>query len=176
MTEFLVKFFGVLAGVVARSLLPWLRKLRDHEIQGFDRRYLISAIASFIICFIISLLIFPQFTPPPLITSPDNPPPSAAKNSIPQNPAPLENPSSSPASAKPDQLPESDPAAEPDQPSESGPTAKPGPARTTSTPFEAYFKLFCLAFGFGFGFDGLIKEAGQWVRLYRRRPPLDSGS
>lgn len=126
MTEFLVKFFGILAGVGARSLLPWLRKLRDGEIQGFDRRYLFSAMASLIICFIISLLIFPQFTPPPVAKSTED---LIAQTSSPKSDSVLQ----------------------------------------ASTNFEAYFKLFCLAFGFGFGFDGLIKEAGQWVRSYRRR-------
>ena len=130
MTEFLVKFFGVLSGVVARSLLPWLRKLRDNEIQSFDRRYLISAIASFIICFIITLLIFPHFTSPE----------GAGSWSAPA----FSNPSAS---------------------SDSPQTAIPSP----NPSLEDYFKLFCLAFGFGFGFDGIIKEAGQWLRFYRRR-------
>jgi hypothetical protein len=30
--------------------------------------------------------------------------------------------------------------------------------------FEAYFKLFCLAFGFGFGWNGIVLEGGQWAR------------
>ena len=151
---FIIKLSGVFLGVVARSLLPWLRKLRDNEIQGFDRRYLISAFASFIICFIITLLIFPHFTPP------TSPAPQPASNVT--NLSRFSNPSSSSNLSD-----------------HSGSSGSPETATPSSSPsFEDYFKLFCLAFGFGFGFDGIIKEAGQWLRLYRRRlvtaPPSSS--
>ena len=44
-TEFLVKFFGLLLGVLARTILPWLRKVREGKVRGFSRRYLYSALA-----------------------------------------------------------------------------------------------------------------------------------
>ena len=28
--------------------------------------------------------------------------------------------------------------------------------------FENYFRLFCLAFGFGFGWNAIVLEAGKW--------------
>ena len=60
-TAFLVKFFGLLCGVLARTALPWLRKVRDGRVRGFSRRYLFSALASVAIGLILTLVIFPQF-------------------------------------------------------------------------------------------------------------------
>ena len=97
-TEFLVKFFGLLLGVLARTILPWLRKVREGKVRGFSRRYLYSALASAAIGLILTLTIFPQF--------------------------------------------------------EGGPEGR---------TFEAFFKLFCLAFGFGFGFNALLNEGGAWA-------------
>ena len=37
-TAFLVKFFGLLLGILARTLLPWLRKVKEGKIRGFGRR------------------------------------------------------------------------------------------------------------------------------------------
>jgi len=99
--DLIIKFLGILLGVLARSLLPWLRKLRAGRVRRFSRRYVYSAVASFIIGFIITLVIFPQF--------------DAAK------------------------------AAE---------------------GFDAYFKLFCLAFGFGFGWNALFLEGSQWAGAF----------
>jgi len=31
--------------------------------------------------------------------------------------------------------------------------------------FETFFKTFCLAFGFGFGWNGLVLEGGQWAGI-----------
>ncbi len=99
-TEFVLKFAGVFLGVLARTLLPWLRKLREGQALKFDKRYAYATAASLAIGFILTLVIFPQLT-----VSPGG-----------------------------------------------------GPG------FEAYFKLFCLAFGFGFGWNGLVLEGGQWAR------------
>ena len=33
--------------------------------------------------------------------------------------------------------------------------------------FEDLFKLFCLAFGFGFGWNALVLEGGAWVEKSR---------
>jgi len=110
--EFILKIGGMLLGVLARMLLPWLRKLIAGEATAFSRRYLYQSLASFILGVIITMLIFPKF--------------EAWAGT-----APL------------------DPSSSPD--------------------FEAYFKLFCLAFGFGFGWNSLVIEAGQWPASLRHR-------
>lgn len=97
-TAFLVKFFGLLLGVLARAVLPWLRKVRDGRVRGFGRRYVLSALASLAIGLVLTLVIFPRF----------------------------------------------EPAAE-------------------GATFEALFKLFTLAFAFGFGWNALVNEAGAWA-------------
>jgi len=104
-TDFAIKIIGLFLGVVARSLIPWLRKLRNGEVKGFDKRYLYSGIATFILGVIITLVLFPQFK------------------------------------------------------GEAGGTGiTPG--------FENYFRLFCLAFGFGFGWNAIVLEAGQWANWF----------
>lgn len=97
-TVFLVKFLGLLCGVLARTVLPWLRKVRDGRVRGFSRRYLYSALASLAIGLILTLVIFPQFE-----------------------------------------------------------------AGAGGGSFEAFFKLFALAFAFGFGWNALINEGGAWA-------------
>jgi hypothetical protein len=112
--EFLIKFSGILMGVLARSLLPWLRKIRDGVVTGFGRRYFVSALASAVIGLILTLVVFPKF--------------------------------------------------------EAG-----GGGQT----FEALFKLFCLAFGFGFGWNALVLEGGAWAGAFapesreEKAPPLE---
>ncbi len=98
-TEFLVSLAGIFAGVLARTLLPWLRKLRQGRVTGFSRRYVLSALASLALGLVLTLVVFPKF--------------------------------------------------------------EPGPAGTS---FEALFKLFCLAFGFGFGWNALVNEGEAWAR------------
>jgi hypothetical protein len=97
-TAFLVKFSGLLFGVLARTVLPWLRKVRDGQVRGFSRRYLYSALASLAIGLILALVIFPQFE-----------------------------------------------------------------AGAGGGSFEALFKLFALAFAFGFGWNALVNEGGAWA-------------
>jgi hypothetical protein len=97
-TEFLVKFFGLLLGILARTILPWLRKVKEGKIRGFNRRYVYSALASAAIGLILTLTIFPRFE-----------------------------------------------------------------AGAEGQTFEALFKLFSLAFGFGFGWNALINEGGAWA-------------
>jgi len=101
-TAFAIKIIGLFLGVVARSLIPWLRKLRQGEVQAFDRRYIYSALATFLLGIILTLVLFPQF--------------------------------------KSDALSTAD--------------------------FETYFRLFCLAFGFGFGWNAIVLEAGQWANWF----------
>jgi hypothetical protein len=97
-TEFLIRLFGIFAGVLARTLLPWLRKLREGRVRGFGRRYLVSALASLVIGFILTMVVFPRFE-----------------------------------------------------------------ADLQGSTFEALFKLFCLAFGFGFGWNALVLEGEAWA-------------
>jgi len=97
--EFILKFFGVFLGVLARTLLPWLRKLREGQALRFNKRYFYSTLGSLVIGFILTLVIFPQLTV----------------------------------------------------------------AHDGSPVVEAYFKLFCLAFGFGFGWNGMVMEGSQWA-------------
>lgn len=100
--ELIIKFLGILLGVLARTLLPWLRKLREGRVQRFNKRYIYSAVASFILGLLVTLVVFPQF--------------DAAKG---------------------------------------------------AGDFDAYFKLFCLAFGFGFGWNALLLEGGQWAGAFK---------
>jgi hypothetical protein len=97
-TGFLVTFFGLLLGILARTFLPWLRKVQAGRVSGFDRRYLYSALASAAIGLILTLVLFPKF--------------------------------------------------------------EAGPENAT---FEAFFKLFSLAFGFGFGWNALVNEGAAWA-------------
>jgi len=97
-TEFLVKFFGLLLGILARTLLPWLRKVKAGKVRGFSRRYAYSALAAAAIGLILALTIFPRFE-----------------------------------------------------------------AGAAGSGFEDMFKLFCLAFGFGFGWNALVLEGGAWA-------------
>ena len=109
-TAFLVKFFGLLLGILARTVLPWLRKVKEGKVRGFGRRYLYSALASAAIGLFLALIIFPQFE-----------------------------------------------------------TAAAG--RT----FEELFKLFCLAFGFGFGCNALVNEGDAWAGKSGGLKPAESG-
>ncbi len=111
-TEFVLKFAGVFFGVLSRTLLPWLRKLREGQDLKFDKRYIQATAASLAVGVLLTLVIFPQ-------------------------------------------LPDS---------SGGGPG------------FEAYFKLFCLAFGFGFGWNGLVLEGGQWARPNEMKKNAGMGS
>jgi hypothetical protein len=97
-TEFLVKLFGLLLGILARTILPWLRKVIEGKVHGFSPRYVYSALASLAIGIILTLVIFPRFE-----------------------------------------------------------------AGAAGQTFEALFKLFCLAFGFGFGWNALVNEGGAWA-------------
>jgi len=97
-TAFLVRLIGIFAGVLARTLLPWLRKLREGRVRSFGRRYVVSALASFVLGLILTLVVFPRFE-----------------------------------------------------------------ASAAGASFEEMFKLFCLAFGFGFGWDALVLEGQAWA-------------
>lgn len=114
--ETILKLIGIFLGILARSLLPWLRKLREGKVGRFSRRYFTSALASLIFGAMVTLAIFPQ----------------------------LERVAS-------------------------------------GRGFEDYFKLFCLAFGFGFGWNALVLEGTQWAgsltasRFPKEANPENSG-
>lgn len=59
--ELILKLSGILLGVLARTLVPYLRKLKQGEITEFQNRYWISALASFGLGIITTILIFPKF-------------------------------------------------------------------------------------------------------------------
>jgi len=56
-----LKLSGIFLGVLARTLFPYLRKLKEGKVTSFQRGYLWSAMGSFALGFIVTLLIFPQF-------------------------------------------------------------------------------------------------------------------
>ena len=121
-----IKLIGIFLGVLARSLSPYLRKLREGKIKSFQRRRLASSIGSLVLGIVITLLIFPQF----------------------QAPAP-------------------------------------------NGGLEVYVKLFCAAFGFGFGMNQLadsswhammnrlvassVSEAASWAGAFRGRGARGQG-
>ena len=59
--EVVLKLLGILFGVLARTLIPYLRKLKQGKVKEFENGYWISALASFILGIITTLLIFPKF-------------------------------------------------------------------------------------------------------------------
>ncbi len=116
-TELILKFLGIFSGVLARAIIPWVRKLREGRAGRFKKRYVYSAIGSIILGFIITLLIFPQF-------------------------------------------------------------AAPGEGAPAPT-LEALIKLFCLAFGFGFGWHAIVSVAASWAGAFKdgeSEPKRDSGA
>ena len=65
---FWVCFFGLWCGIVARVALPFLRKVYQGTVTGWDKRYTYTAIAGSILTFIIAILALNQMTipePPP---------------------------------------------------------------------------------------------------------------
>lgn len=59
--DLILKLSGIFLGVLVRTLVPYLRKLRQGKVTSFHSGYLWSAAGSFVLGFIITLLIFPQF-------------------------------------------------------------------------------------------------------------------
>jgi len=56
-----IKLLGILFGVLARTLVPYLRKVKQGKAKEFKKRYGVSAFASFILGLVTTLLIFPEF-------------------------------------------------------------------------------------------------------------------
>ena len=59
--ELALKLLGILFGVLARTLVPYLRKLKQGKVKEFKNGYWVSALAAFILGLITTLLIFPKF-------------------------------------------------------------------------------------------------------------------
>lgn len=59
--ELFLKLSGILLGVLARTLIPYLRKMMTGKIKKFDKEYWFTALASFILSLITTILIFPKF-------------------------------------------------------------------------------------------------------------------
>ena len=59
--ELVLKLLGILFGVLARTLAPYLRKLKQGKIKEFKNGYWLSALAAFILGLITTLFIFPKF-------------------------------------------------------------------------------------------------------------------
>ncbi len=93
-----IQILGVFCGVLARTSLPFFRKLYRGKVKKFDRRYAFQAAGAFFISIVISFLIFPQY-----------------------------------------------------------------PFQKEPVEFLDIFKLFCLSFGFGFGFNSLLNETSEWL-------------
>ncbi len=59
--ELALKLLGILFGVLARALVPYLRKLKQGKVKKFKKGYCMSALGSFVLGVITTLLIFPEF-------------------------------------------------------------------------------------------------------------------
>lgn len=59
--EVVIKLTGILFGVLARTITPYIRKLKQGKVKEFKNGYLVSALTSFILGLITTLLIFPKF-------------------------------------------------------------------------------------------------------------------
>ena len=59
--ELALKLLGILFGVLARTLVPYLRKLKQGKVKKFWNGYWIQALASLVLGVMTTLLIFPQF-------------------------------------------------------------------------------------------------------------------
>ena len=59
--ELFLKLSGILLGVLARTMIPYLRKIMAGKIKKFDKEYWLTALASFVLSLITTLLIFPKF-------------------------------------------------------------------------------------------------------------------
>ena len=58
--EVVLKLSGILLGVLARTVAPYLRKVKQGKVKEFKNGYWLSALASFILGLITTLLIFPK--------------------------------------------------------------------------------------------------------------------
>lgn len=59
-----LKLGGILLGVLVRTFVPFLRKMKEAKILEFSGKYAAASMASAILGVIVTLLIFPQFEVP----------------------------------------------------------------------------------------------------------------
>ena len=59
--EVILKLLGILFGVLARTFVPYLRKVKQGKVKKFWKGYWIQSLASLILGIVTTLLIFPQF-------------------------------------------------------------------------------------------------------------------
>lgn len=64
-----LKLGGILLGVLARTFVPYLRKVKEGKTIGFSGKYAASSLAAATLGIIVTLLIFPQFDIPSVETS-----------------------------------------------------------------------------------------------------------
>lgn len=56
-----IQFIGLFVGVFARTWIPYIRKLKQGKIEGFNKKFLKFAVGSVILSGISVLLIIPQY-------------------------------------------------------------------------------------------------------------------
>lgn len=56
-----VKLAGLFTGVLMRTWLPFIRKMRQGKIKSFDKKYLHQALSSAVVAVIVTLLLIPQY-------------------------------------------------------------------------------------------------------------------
>jgi len=59
-----VAFVGVLVGIIARAAFPYLRKISAGMELSWSNRYTAVIVASFLLCLIVTMLVFPGFVAP----------------------------------------------------------------------------------------------------------------
>ncbi len=68
MNPTIIAFLGVFLGVFFRTVLPYIRKMKEAEERGerlpFDFKYLGTAIFAFMVSLTVTLLTFPAFVIP----------------------------------------------------------------------------------------------------------------
>ena len=52
---------GIFLGILARTLLPFIRKLKQGKIEGFSMKFLYQAIGGGMVAGIVMVLIFPYY-------------------------------------------------------------------------------------------------------------------
>jgi hypothetical protein len=69
LTAELVAFVGVLLGVLYRTIAPYLKILKENPDMPFDRKFIVTAIITFIESFFVTLLIFNTLPADVILTS-----------------------------------------------------------------------------------------------------------
>ncbi len=61
MTETLLIIGGLFFGVLARTLLPFLRKMKQGKVEKFQKKFLIQGLGAALLAAIAVFLIFPHY-------------------------------------------------------------------------------------------------------------------